>query len=106
VLEEGKHATVIDYGFLLGKVIKAVHRAETELGVSAEVIDLRTLYPIVGVTLQKSVNKTGRVVIAPKAPKTCGLGGEISALLQESCFVHLEAPITRVRVRYSVPSHP
>jgi len=96
VLKEGSQLTVIGYGYHLVEIIKAVKRAETELGASIEVIDLRTLYPFDGPTLEASVKKTGRVLIAHEAPKTCGLGAELSAFIQDSCFVHLEAPITRV----------
>ena len=62
----------------------------------AEVIDLRTLVPLDIETIEASVKKTGRCVIVHEAPKTSGFGGELSALVQERCFYHLEAPIARV----------
>jgi 2-oxoisovalerate dehydrogenase E1 component beta subunit len=65
-------------------------------GIDVEVVDLRSLQPLDIGTLVESVEKTGRAVIVHEAPRTCGFGAEISALLQERCFLHLEAPITRV----------
>jgi pyruvate/2-oxoglutarate/acetoin dehydrogenase E1 component len=63
---------------------------------SVELIDLRTLYPIDVDTIVQSVQKTGRAVIVHEAPKTCGLGAELSSLIQEHCFLHLKAPVQRV----------
>ena len=59
-------------------------------------IDLRTLVPVDIETIEASVKKTGRCVIIHEAPKTSGFGAELSALVQERCFDHLEAPIHRV----------
>jgi pyruvate dehydrogenase E1 component beta subunit len=65
-------------------------------GVDCEVIDLRTLWPLDIDTIVASVKKTGRVVVVHEAPKSCGLGGEIVALVNEKAFLHLEAPPVRV----------
>ena len=59
-------------------------------------IDLRTLVPLDIEAIEASVKKTGRCVIVHEAPKTSGFGGELSALVQERCFYHLEAPVARV----------
>ncbi len=59
-------------------------------------VDLRTLVPLDIETIEASVKKTGRCVIVHEAPKTSGFGGELSALVQERCFYHLEAPVARV----------
>ena len=59
-------------------------------------IDLRTIYPIDEDTIAQSVEKTGRCVIVHEAPKTCGMGAEIATIIQEKCFLHLEAPVQRV----------
>ena len=67
-----------------------------EEGISAEVIDLQTIYPYDAQTLINSVKKTGRCLITHEAPKTVGMGGEISAKIQEECFLNLKAPISRV----------
>ena len=65
-------------------------------GGDAEVSDLRALVPLDIEAIEASVKKTGRCVIVHEAPKTSGYGAELSALVQERCFYHLEAPIARV----------
>lgn len=65
-------------------------------GIDCEVIDLRTLWPLDIDTIVESVKKTGRVVVVHEAAKTCGLGAEIVALINEKAFLHLEAPPKRV----------
>ena len=73
----------------------AVAEIEKE-GVSCEVIDLRSIAPLDMETIEKSVKKTGRCLVTHEAPKTCGFGSELSARIQEKCFLHLEAPVKRV----------
>ncbi len=65
-------------------------------GIDAEIIDLRTLVPLDIETIEASVKKTGRCMIVHEATRTSGFGAELSALVQERCFYHLEAPIERV----------
>ncbi len=95
VVQEGSDVTVIAWGAMLHEAKLAVEQAGTE-GISCELIDLRTLWPVDIETLAASAKKTGRVVIVHEAPRTCGFGAELSSLIQERCFVHLEAPIRRV----------
>jgi 2-oxoisovalerate dehydrogenase E1 component beta subunit len=66
------------------------------LGVRAEIIDVRTLMPLDMTTLQASVEKTGRCLVAHEATQFCGYGAELVASIQRACFWHLEAPIERV----------
>ena len=84
--------TVLAYGTMVHVVMAAVEEA----GVDAEVIDLRTLWPVDIEAITGSVRKTGRCVIVHEATRTSGFGAELSALVQERCFYHLEAPIERV----------
>ncbi len=70
--------------------------AENELGISCEVIDLKTIYPYDFDTIKQSVVKTGKAIISHEAPVTSGFAAELSAKIQEECFLHLEAPIRRV----------
>jgi len=95
VTREGKDVTVIAWGSMWHEADQAA-RAAAEQGIDAEVIDLRSLQPLDVDALAASVRKTGRAVVVHEAPRTCGFGAEISALLQERCFLSLEAPITRV----------
>lgn len=95
VLREGKQVTVLAWGAMVHEASTAVEQAAAA-GVDCELIDLRTLWPLDIDCVVESAKKTGRVVIVHEAPRTCGLGAEISALVQERCFVHLEAPVKRV----------
>jgi pyruvate dehydrogenase E1 component beta subunit len=91
----GEQVTVLAWGAMLYMALEAAQLAK-EVGIDCEVIDLRTLMPLDIETITESVKKTGRVVIVHEAPKTCGFGAELCALIQERCFLSLEAPITRV----------
>ncbi|OGW76251.1 MAG: 2-oxoisovalerate dehydrogenase, partial [Nitrospirae bacterium RIFOXYB2_FULL_43_5] len=75
VVQEGTDVTVIAWGSMLQRALKAVE------GVNAEVIDLMTLSPFDEETILKSVKKTGRIIIAHEAVKTCGFGAELSATI-------------------------
>jgi 2-oxoisovalerate dehydrogenase E1 component beta subunit len=91
-VREGEALTVLAYGTM-------IHVAEAvlaEKGIDAEIIDLRTLVPLDIEAIEASVKKTGKCLIIHEATRTGGFGGELSALVQERCFYHLEAPIERV----------
>ncbi len=92
ILRSGEQMTILAYGTM---VYVALTAAEAS-GIDAEVIDLRTLLPVDIDTIVASVEKTGRCVIIHEATRTSGYGAELSALVQEHCFYHLEAPIERV----------
>jgi pyruvate dehydrogenase E1 component beta subunit len=87
--------TVIAWGAMLYEAIAAADKAQ-EQGIACEILDLRTLWPVDIDTIAASVAKTGRVVIVHEAPKTCGFGAELVALINERCFLSLEAPPVRV----------
>jgi 2-oxoisovalerate dehydrogenase E1 component beta subunit len=95
VVREGKHVTIVAWGAMLYEALDAAQKCAAE-GIEAEVIDLRTLWPLDIDTIVASVKKTGRVVVVHEAPKSCGLGGEIVSLINEKAFLHLEAPPRRV----------
>jgi 2-oxoisovalerate dehydrogenase E1 component beta subunit len=92
VVREGGDITILAYGTMVHVGVAAAE----ESGIDAEVIDLRTIVPLDLETIVQSVRKTGRCVIVHEATRTAGFGGELSALVQEHCFYHLEAPIERV----------
>jgi 2-oxoisovalerate dehydrogenase E1 component beta subunit len=95
VVRPGQHVTVIAWGAMLYEAIEASNKA-AEQGIDCEVIDLRTLWPVDIDTIVQSVKKTGRLVVVHEAPKSCGFGGELVALINEKAFDYLEAPPTRV----------
>ncbi len=92
VVREGAEVTLLAYGTMVHVGLAGAEHA----GVDAEVIDLRTLVPVDIAAIEASVKKTGRCVIVHEAPRTSGFGAELSALVQERCFHHLEAPVLRV----------
>ena len=92
ILRKGSDLTLLAYGTMVHVGLAAAN----ESGIDAEVIDLRTLVPLDVETIVQSVEKTGRCVIVHEATRTAGFGAELSALVQENCFYHLEAPIERV----------
>ncbi len=95
VVRPGKDVTVLAWGAMLYEAIDASNKAAAQ-GIDCEVVDLRTLWPVDIDAITASVTKTGRVVIVHEAPKTCGFGAELVALINERCFLRLEAPPTRV----------
>jgi 2-oxoisovalerate dehydrogenase E1 component beta subunit len=92
VVREGSELTIITYGTL----VHVAEAAAEETGVDCEIIDIRTIAPLDVETLEASVNKTGRCVIAHEATRFGGFGAEIAARIQKECFYNLEAPISRI----------
>ena len=92
VVREGGELTILAYGTMVHVALAAAE----EQDIDAEVIDLRTLVPLDIETIEESVKKTGRCLVVHEAPRTSGFGAELSALVQERCFYHLEAPVERV----------
>jgi pyruvate dehydrogenase E1 component beta subunit len=95
VVREGRDLTVVAWGAMIPVAREAAAAAEAE-GISAEIIDLRTLSPMDRATVLSSVKKTGRALVLHEAPKTCGLGAEIAATIGESALLSLNAPVLRV----------
>ena len=91
----GRDLTVIAYGLMLHEALSAAEMVAPE-GIEVEVVDLRTLAPLDKQTILDSVKKTSKVVIVHEDTKTGGLAGEISAIIAEEAFEHLDGPITRV----------
>ena len=95
VRREGSDLTLISYAKTVPACLAA---AETlaEQGVSAEVIDLRTLKPLDEATILASVRKTGRAIVVHEAGRLCGVGAEVAALVSEQAFEALKAPVLRL----------
>ncbi|MBO9714714.1 alpha-ketoacid dehydrogenase subunit beta [Sphingomonas sp.] len=92
IVREGEALTILCYGTMVHVVASTIEA----LGVDAEIVDLRTLVPLDIEAIEASVRKTGRCMIVHEATRTGGFGAELSALVTERCFYHLEAPVERV----------
>jgi pyruvate/2-oxoglutarate/acetoin dehydrogenase E1 component len=92
VVQEGDKLSIITYGTMVPLVKEVVAKK----GVSAEIIDLRTINPLDEATFLESAKKTGRVVIVHEAQTTFGVGAEVAARIAEKAIFELSAPIVRV----------
>jgi acetoin:2,6-dichlorophenolindophenol oxidoreductase subunit beta len=95
VKREGKNLTLVSYGRMVDVCLAAARTLEME-GLSAEVVDLRSLQPLDEETILASVRKTGHLVIVHEAPVRGGFGGEVAAVVAEKALGYLDAPIKRV----------
>lgn len=94
-VSEGTDMTLIAWGAMVQVAQKAATAAQ-ERGISCEVLDLRTLYPLDRETIAASVQKTGRAVIVHEAAAMGGLGNDLVTLINDTAFLYLRAPIARV----------
>ncbi len=96
VVREGKHLTVIATSVMVNRAKEAAEKLKEE-GIELEIIDPRTLRPLDGETIIRSVKKTGKALIVHEAVKTGGFGGEIlSTIVESEAFDYLEAPVRRL----------
>ena len=95
LVQEGKDVTIVVWGAMVREALNAAEQLKADK-IEVEIIDLRTISPIDAETIVTSIRKTGRGVVVHEAPKTCGLGAEIIALINEKAFLSLQAPIGRV----------
>jgi pyruvate dehydrogenase E1 component beta subunit len=95
IARAGEQCTVLTYGAMVPVAAEAADQAQAR-GWSVEVVDLRTLTPLDSETVLASVRKTGRVVVLHEAPRTCGFGAELAALIAEQALTSLQAPVLRV----------
>jgi pyruvate dehydrogenase E1 component beta subunit len=95
VVREGTDVTIVAFSIMVGKALKAAEELEAQ-GISAEVIDLRTLRPLDTETIVESVKKTSRLVSVEEGWPTAGIGAEMAAVMMEHCFDYLDAPVKRV----------
>jgi pyruvate dehydrogenase E1 component beta subunit len=95
VVQEGEQITVVAYGAMLKTVQQGVALAKKE-GISIELIDLRTIFPMDTDTVMDSVKKTGRLLVVHEGPQSFGTAAELMAQANEEAFLYLEAPPTRL----------
>ncbi len=107
VAREGSHLSIVTYGAMLWTALEAADKLAEE-GISAEVLDLRTLLPLDRKTVCESVKKTSKVLLLHEDTRTGGMAGELAATITESVFEYLDGPIVRVTapdtpIPYSAP---
>jgi pyruvate dehydrogenase E1 component beta subunit len=95
VAREGSHVALISYGAMVHTCLEAAEKAAAS-GIECRVLDLRTLVPMDVDAIVAAARDCGRVVVVHEAPKTCGVGAEIAALVAERAIESLEAPVLRV----------
>ena len=105
VLAEGSQITVVTYGAMVRTTQQALQAAR-KTGISVELIDLRTIYPIDTETVMESVKKTGRLLVIHEGPRSFGVAAELIAQANEEAFLHLEAPPARVTGNDTIPPLP
>ena len=96
VVRAGDDVTIAALAAMVPRALKAAETLESEHGVSAEIIDVRSLVPLDTKTLLDSVSRTGRLVTVEENPRLCGWGAELASIVAEEAFWDLEGPIVRV----------
>ncbi|MEJ2540554.1 MAG: dehydrogenase E1 component subunit alpha/beta [Gemmatimonadota bacterium] len=96
VVQEGSDVTLVTCGALVKRSLDAAKRAESEHGISVEVIDLRTLAPLDMDRVGASVRKTGKALVVHEDAITYGVGAEIAARIADECFPWLDGPVKRI----------
>jgi len=92
---EGRHVSIVTYAAMLHVALEAAEAAARD-GIEVEVLDLRTLLPLDEEAILATARKTGKVLVLHEATRTGGPGGEVSALISERAFEHLDAPVVRM----------
>jgi 2-oxoisovalerate dehydrogenase E1 component beta subunit len=95
VKREGTDVSIVTYGAMVHKALEAAE-ALAQRGVSAEVVDLRTVYPLDEETVLRSIEKTSRALVLYESYRFLGIGSEVAAVIAERAFEHLDAPVVRL----------
>ena len=95
-LQEGSDVSLFTYGAMVPVVLTATRQAQQEMGISCEVIDLRTIWPLDEAAILASVEKTGRAIVVHEAPRAGGVSAEVTALINDHCLYSLLKPVERV----------
>jgi pyruvate dehydrogenase E1 component beta subunit len=96
IRRRGSDVTIVALGLMVSRALEAAEKLQAEHGISATVIDVRSLVPLDTQTIFAEVSKTGRLYTVEENPRLCGWGAEISSLVAEELFWDLDAPITRI----------
>ena len=95
VKREGSDVSIITYGAMVHKALEAAE-ALAQRGISAEIVDLRTVYPLDEDTILRSIEKTSRALVLYESYRFLGIGTEVAAVIAEKAFEHLDAPVVRL----------
>jgi 2-oxoisovalerate dehydrogenase E1 component beta subunit len=95
VKREGEDVSIVTYGAMVHRALEAAQTLEGE-GISAEVVDLRTVVPLDEETILRSIEKTSRAVVLSESYRTVGIGAEVASTIAEKAFEHLDAPVVRL----------
>ena len=95
-VQEGTDVSIFAYGAMVPVALGAAKQVQQEMGTSAEVIDLRTVWPLDEEAIVASVEKTGRAIIVHEAPRAGGVGAEVTAIINDKCLYSLLKPVGRV----------
>ncbi|MCQ4937257.1 MULTISPECIES: alpha-ketoacid dehydrogenase subunit beta [Anaerotignum] len=95
IKREGSDVTIVAIGLMVKKALEAAEKLAAE-GISAEVLDPRTIAPLDKETIRKSIEKTHRAIVVEEGNKTGGIGAEIAAMMQEEMYDELDGPVLRV----------
>jgi pyruvate dehydrogenase E1 component beta subunit len=96
IAREGSDVTIVALAAMVPRALKAAETLQNDHGISAEVVDLRSLVPLDTTTIFESVSKTARLVTVEENPRLCGWGAEVSSIVAEELFYDLDGPIVRV----------
>ena len=96
VVREGTDVTIVALALMVGRALKAAEILKEQHGISASVVDLRSLVPLDTQTILREVAKTGRLVTVEENPRLCGWGAEIASIVAEELFWDLDGPIVRI----------
>lgn len=96
VVREGTDLSIFAWGAMLRVADEAAKQIEREQGISCELVDLRTIYPLDRDAIVRSVKKTGRAIVVHEAHKTAGMGAEIISIINDEALIYLKAPVKRI----------
>jgi pyruvate dehydrogenase E1 component beta subunit len=96
VVREGKDITIAALAAMVPRALEAAERLEADDGISATVIDVRSLVPLDTTTLLAATARTGRLYTVEENPRLCGWGAEVASIVAEECFYDLDGPIVRI----------
>jgi 2-oxoisovalerate dehydrogenase E1 component beta subunit len=92
---EGDDISIVTYGAMVHRALEAAQTLEAE-GISAEIVDLRTVYPMDEETVLRSIEKTSRALVLSESYRFVGIAAEVASTIAEKAFEHLDAPVVRL----------